>query len=79
MTTAAVRHSSNRLKSEGFLLKARLLTVLQYPDAHPSAMAKVIALASHRTARLQHLDLLRSLVVAGCAMALILAKAPLPF
>ncbi|MCT2401587.1 hypothetical protein [Novosphingobium mangrovi (ex Huang et al. 2023)] len=42
-------------------------------------MAKVIALASHSTARLQHLDLLRSLVVAGCAMALILAKAPLPF
>lgn len=42
-------------------------------------MAKVIALAAHRAPRQQYLEVLRTLIVAGCAMALILAKAPLPF
>ncbi|WP_268741024.1 hypothetical protein [Novosphingobium album (ex Hu et al. 2023)] len=42
-------------------------------------MARVIALASARAPRLQHFEVLRSLIVAGCALALILAKAPLPF
>lgn len=42
-------------------------------------MAKVIAFAAHRATRLPCLEGLRVLVVAGCAMALILAKAPLPF
>ncbi|WP_269430645.1 hypothetical protein [Novosphingobium malaysiense] len=42
-------------------------------------MAKVIALAAHRAPHASPLDALRSLIVAGCAMALILAKAPLPF
>ncbi len=42
-------------------------------------MARVISLAAHRAQHAPHLDVLRSLIVAGCAMALILAKAPLPF
>ncbi|MEJ2409839.1 MAG: hypothetical protein P8Y58_08745 [Novosphingobium sp.] len=41
-------------------------------------MARVIALTAHHASHLQHLAMLRSLIVAGCAMALIFAKAPLP-
>ncbi|MCJ2188574.1 hypothetical protein [Novosphingobium beihaiensis] len=47
--------------------------------AHSCGMARVIALAAHQAAhRAPRLEMLRSLIVAGCAMALILAKAPLP-
>ncbi|WP_281190390.1 hypothetical protein [Novosphingobium naphthalenivorans] len=42
-------------------------------------MARIVALAAHRAPRLQRLEWLRALIVTGCAMALILAKAPLPF
>jgi hypothetical protein len=43
-------------------------------------MVQAIAFTPHRAPRhLPHLEILRSLVVAGCAMALIFAKAPLPF
>ena len=41
-------------------------------------MARVVALAARRAPRLRQVEMLRSLIVAGCAMALILAKYPLP-
>lgn len=41
-------------------------------------MAYVIAL-TRRTPRLAQVELLRMAMVCGCALALILAKAPLPF
>lgn len=45
-------------------------------------MTRAIALAAPATARLARIDMidaLRSLIVLGCAAALILARQPLPF
>jgi len=42
-------------------------------------MARVISIVPHRAHAARHLEVLRALVVAGCAMALILARGPLPF
>jgi hypothetical protein len=44
-------------------------------------MARVIALAqsARPTVHSRQAEILRTLVVCGCALALILAKAPLPF
>ncbi|WP_374411195.1 hypothetical protein [Novosphingobium colocasiae] len=42
-------------------------------------MATVIALARHHAAPAPDVDWLRTLIVCGCAMALICAKAALPF
>jgi hypothetical protein len=39
-------------------------------------MSRIAALAIHRSVQL---DVLRSLIVASCAAALILARVPLPF
>jgi hypothetical protein len=42
-------------------------------------MARVVTLAARTSRTLRGADLLRAVVVTGCAAALILAKAPLPF
>ena len=39
----------------------------------------LVASASARPGRIDPLDMLRGMVVIGCAMALILARQPLPF
>jgi len=43
-----------------------------------AAMTRAIALAMPRTIRLDLIETLRSMVVLGCAAALILARQPLP-